>query len=187
MTRRTPLVPSVAALIVSGSFQATSQQLSQSGPESCLLFPSPPTKAPHGQSEYTIMKKGLPRWHRGKGSTCQRRRLRFDFWAGKVPRSRKRQPTPVFLPGKSRGQRSLVGYSPQGRKESDTTGQLIPHMHALDVKRRDFGVTGCQGSTHWLALPSLSLISDVLFLTPFTHFLKGKAEKPWSSGLPSFR
>ena len=31
------------------------------------------------------------------------------------------QPTPVLLPGKSHGQRSLVGYSPWGRKESDTT------------------------------------------------------------------
>ena len=30
------------------------------------------------------------------------------------------QPTPVFLPGESQGQRSLAGYSPQGRKESDT-------------------------------------------------------------------
>ena len=29
--------------------------------------------------------------------------------------------TPVFLPGKSHGQRSLAGYSPQGHKESDTT------------------------------------------------------------------
>ena len=34
---------------------------------------------------------------------------------------RKWQPTPVFLPGKSLGQRSLVGYSPWGRKELDTT------------------------------------------------------------------
>ena len=30
-------------------------------------------------------------------------------------------PTPVFLPGKSHGQRNLVGYSPWGRKELDTT------------------------------------------------------------------
>ena len=37
---------------------------------------------------------------------------------------RKRQPTPVFLPGESHGQRSLVGYSPRGRKESDMTEQL---------------------------------------------------------------
>jgi len=36
-------------------------------------------------------------------------------------RSRKRQPAPVFLPGKFRGQMSLVGYSPLGHKESDTT------------------------------------------------------------------
>ena len=34
------------------------------------------------------------------------------------------QPTPVFLPGKSHGLRSLVGYSPWGRKESDTTERL---------------------------------------------------------------
>ena len=34
------------------------------------------------------------------------------------------QPTPVFLPGKFHGQRSLVGYSPWGRKESDVTERL---------------------------------------------------------------
>ena len=38
---------------------------------------------------------------------------------------RKWQPTPVFLPGKFHGQRSLAGYRPWGHKESDTTGQLI--------------------------------------------------------------
>ena len=37
---------------------------------------------------------------------------------------RKWQPTPVFLPGESHGWRSLVGYSPRGRKESDTTERL---------------------------------------------------------------
>ena len=39
------------------------------------------------------------------------------------PLRRKRQSTPVFLPGESHGQRSLVGYSPQGHKELDTTEQ----------------------------------------------------------------
>ena len=43
------------------------------------------------------------------------------------PWRRKWQPTPVLLPGKFYGQRSLVGYSPRGRKESDTTEQL--HFH----------------------------------------------------------
>ena len=40
------------------------------------------------------------------------------------PRRRKWQPTPVLLPGESHGGRSLVGYSPLGRKESDTTERL---------------------------------------------------------------
>ena len=40
---------------------------------------------------------------------------------GKSPWRREWQPTPVFLPGKSQGQRSLVGCSPWGRKESDMT------------------------------------------------------------------
>ena len=44
---------------------------------------------------------------------------------------RKWQSTPVLLPGKSHGQRSLVGYSPWGRKESDTTEQL--HFTSLII------------------------------------------------------
>ena len=39
---------------------------------------------------------------------------------GKIPWRRAWQPTPVFLPGESHGQRSLSGYSPWGRKELDT-------------------------------------------------------------------
>ena len=46
-----------------------------------------------------------------------------------MPWRRKWQPTPVLLPGKSQGQRSLVGYSPWDRKESDTTEWL--HFHFL--------------------------------------------------------
>ena len=41
--------------------------------------------------------------------------------SGKIPWSRAWRLTPVFLPGESHGQRSLVGYSPWGHKESDTT------------------------------------------------------------------
>ena len=60
-------------------------------------------------------------------------RCGFNPWVGKIPWRGKWQPTPVFLLGKSHGQRSLVGYSPWGCKESDTTeatehtklGQLI--------------------------------------------------------------
>ena len=48
----------------------------------------------------------------------------FDPWVGKIPWRRTWQPTPVFLPGESHGRRSLVGYSPWGRKESDVTERL---------------------------------------------------------------
>ena len=65
--------------------------------------------------------KGLPRWFSGKESACQCRRRRFDPWVRKIPWRRKWQSTPVFLPGESRGQRSLAGYSPWGDKESDIT------------------------------------------------------------------
>ena len=49
---------------------------------------------------------------------------RFDLWVRKIPWRRGWLPTPVFLPGEFHGQRSLVGYSPWGHKESDTTELL---------------------------------------------------------------
>ena len=52
---------------------------------------------------------------------CRRyRRCGFDPSIKKIPWSKKWQPTPVFLPGKSHGQGGLVGYSPWVTKESDT-------------------------------------------------------------------
>ena len=54
---------------------------------------------------------GLPWWLSSK-SVCQSRKWELDPWEGRIPWRRKRQPTPVFLPEKSSGQRSLVGYSP---------------------------------------------------------------------------
>ena len=56
---------------------------------------------------------------------CRRcKKLGFDPWVRKIPWRRKWHPTPVFLPGKFYGQRSLAGYSQQGRKESD----MIEHV-----------------------------------------------------------
>ena len=51
----------------------------------------------------------LPQWLSGKESACQCRRRGFNPRAGKIPWRRKWQPTPVFLPGESHGQRSLAG------------------------------------------------------------------------------
>ena len=75
------------------------------------------------KSAYTSL-LGLPRWLSGKESACQCRRCRFDPWIRKIPWRRKWQSTLVFLPGESHGQKSLVGYSPRGRKGLDTTEQL---------------------------------------------------------------
>ena len=52
----------------------------------------------------------------GKESACQCRRHEFSPWVGKIAWRRKRQPTPVFLPGKSHRQRRLAGYNPWGHR-----------------------------------------------------------------------
>ena len=51
-----------------------------------------------------------------KKYTCQCRRHGFNLWIGEIPWRMRWQPTLVFLPGKSHGQRSLAGYNPRGRK-----------------------------------------------------------------------
>ena len=69
---------------------------------------------------------GFPGGTSGKEPTCQRRRCKrhgFDPWVGKISWRRAWPPTPVFLPGESHGQRSLVGYNSEGHKESD-----VPEM-----------------------------------------------------------
>ena len=55
--------------------------------------------------------------------------LKRSSWVWTIPWRRKWQSTPALLPGKSHGRRSLIGYSPWGRKESDTTERLHFHFH----------------------------------------------------------
>ena len=67
---------------------------------------------------------GPPRRFGGKESACQSRRCKrhvFDPWVGKIPWSRKWQPTPTFLPGKFHGQRGLADYCPWGFKSQTLT------------------------------------------------------------------
>ena len=66
---------------------------------------------------------GFPSGASGKEPACRCRRHKgcvFDPWVRKTPLE-EWQPTPVFLPGESRGQESLVGYCPWGHKELDAT------------------------------------------------------------------
>ena len=75
--------------------------------------------------------RGFPGGGSGKEPACQFGRYKrhgFDTWVGKIPWGRKRQTTPGFLPGESHEQRSLVGYSPRGRRESDMT-EATWHAH----------------------------------------------------------
>ena len=64
---------------------------------------------------------------------CRRKRLGFSPWVGKIPWRRAWQLTPVFLPGKSHGQRSLVGYSSWGcervGRDLATEQKLYIHTH----------------------------------------------------------
>ena len=90
-----------------------------------------------------ILSLGLPRWISGKESSCQckrHRRLRFDAQVGRIPWRRKWQPTPVFLPGESHGERSLVACSPWGHKELNRTEVTA---HPLLGLQADGGATSC--------------------------------------------
>ena len=86
---------------------------------------------------------------------CRRhKRHRFDPWVGMIPWRRKWQPTPVSLPGKSHGQRSLVGYGPWGRRVghdwAHTHTDWNPYSHTLGLKESHYSVI------HWLLLSYIS-------------------------------
>ena len=68
-----------------------------------------------GASQLVLVVKNPP------ANAGDNKRCRFNIWVGKSPWRRAWQPTPLFLPSESHGQRSLEGYSPQGCTESDTT------------------------------------------------------------------
>ena len=64
---------------------------------------------------------------------------------GKIPWISKWQPTPAFLPGKSHGLRSLEGYSPWGRNESDKTECVHSHTHTHNfVNHLGFPITALE-------------------------------------------
>ena len=85
------------------------------------------------------------------GSDCkcppQCRRHGFEPLVRKIPWKSKWQNTPVFLPGKSNGQRLLVGYNPWCHKESDMT-EWVTHIHMLNLLHHFFcfifWIFGCE-------------------------------------------
>ena len=85
---------------------------------------------------------GFPGGASGKEPSCQCGRCGFDPCIGKIPWRKAWQPTSVFLPGESHGQRSLVGYSPYGRKESDTT-EVTQHAHTHATVQASYRTLNC--------------------------------------------
>ena len=72
---------------------------------------------------------GFPGGTSGKESTYQYRWYSFNPWVQQMPWRRKWQPTPVFLPGESHGQGSLVGYSPWGCSGAQLSNWTHTHTH----------------------------------------------------------
>ena len=70
----------------------------------------------------------VARWSRAHLPAQDTGRHGSDPSVGKIPWTREWQPTPVFSPGKSHGQRSLAGYSAWGHKESDMTERTRTHI-----------------------------------------------------------
>ena len=110
-------------------------------------------------------------------------RCRFDPWVGKTPWSRKWQRPPVFLPGESHGQRSLTGYSPEGHRELDSTGETL---HALfhqanraweEIEPGHSSQAQAQKSTALPQssqdLPALKTNRKRFFSNALTHIVKG--------------
>ena len=92
---------------------------------------------------------GLPRWL-GKECTCQWRRCknnRFDPWVGKNPWRRKWHPTPVFLPGKCQGERSLAGYMGVTRNQTRLITHLRKAFHSCNEDTRNLMT---QANQNWI-------------------------------------
>ena len=77
---------------------------------------------------------GFPTGSEGKASCLQRGRPGLNYQVGKIPRRRKRQPTPVLLPGKFRRRRSLVGYKCMG-------SQRVAHYWATSLLTSGYAPT----------------------------------------------
>ena len=86
---------------------------------------------------FTFPSLGFPGGASGKESACQCRRQKrrgFNPWVSKIPWRRAWQPTPVFLPGESHGQRSLVGYNPGIVKSQTQLKWLSRHAFPSLIK-----------------------------------------------------
>ena len=110
------------------------------------LRPRKPDVAPHLAAPIAAMASQVVK--NPPANTGGIMRLGFHPWIGMIPWRRAWQPTPVFLPGESHGQRSLVGYSPWGRRVRHNWSDLA-HMHSCS------GARGWEKGTSFSEAPDL--------------------------------
>ena len=92
----------------------------------------------------------------------------FHLWVRKIPWRRPQQLTPVFLLGKSHGQRSQAGYTQQGHKESDTTEQLFLSLVQLFVTP---WTVAHQASLSFTISRSLLKLTSIELVMPSNHLI----------------
>ena len=143
----------------------------------------------------TLLGTDFPHGSAGKEPACQRRRHRrhgFSPWVGKIPWGRRWQPTPVFLPEKSHGQRRLQTTA-QSHKELDARTHTHTHTHTphtsmkwgLLIRPRGPGQVTCRGrpgrkrSWHHTSVPGHSS-TLVWFGRAAQGLLQPKAGFPFS-------
>ena len=100
------------------------------------------SKTQPGWKLYKTKERLAPNYNR---LCLKRRRPGFDPWVGKIPWRRAWLPTPVFLPGEFHGQRSLVGCSPWGCKESDRAEGLTHTHNGSKIECQRLGPTLYKG------------------------------------------
>ena len=91
---------------------------------------------------HVLSAPGFPGGTHGKEPACpckRHKRCKFSPWVGKIPWRRAWQPTPVFLPGESHGQRSLAGVA----KSWTWLKRLSRHTHMYILPRK------CNRRKHW--------------------------------------
>ena len=115
----------------------------------------------------------FPWWIRRSRVRCNVRDL------GSIPWRMKWQSTAVFLPGKSHGWRSLAGYSPRGRQESDMTSYRVPSPETPPSPRwsvsSDWAVcAGCTKDGHLVPL-KITFIASLNFMVSLSHCFRAPA------------
>ena len=106
---------------------------------------------------YLDLSSSFPDGASGKEPSYHCRRCKrhvFDPWVRKIPWKRAWQPTPVFFPGESHGQRSLTGYNPWGCKESDRTEAI------QQCTQTDLGSCPCLILTSYVMLVKFLNLSE---------------------------